>query len=65
MGMQRHLKAIGIFSRLDLRDNKPGYLKDIPRTLHYVLEQCRNYPEFNEFGNFLTDNVLPHFPYSS
>ena len=65
MGMQRHLKAIGIFSRLDLRDNKPGYLKDIPRTLHYVLEQCRNYPEFNEFGNFLTDNVLPHFPYTS
>jgi N-acetylmuramate 1-kinase len=65
MGMQRHLKAIGIFSRLDLRDNKPGYLKDIPRTLHYVLEQCRNYPEFNEFGNFLADNVLPHFPYSS
>lgn len=62
MGMQRHLKAIGIFSRLDLRDNKPGYLKDIPRTLNYVLEQCLTYDEFNEFGDFLTRNVLPHFP---
>ena len=36
MGIQRHLKAIGIFSRLKIRDDKPGYLKDIPRTLEYV-----------------------------
>jgi len=36
MVIQRHLKAIGIFSRLDIRDGKPGYLKDIPRTLGYV-----------------------------
>jgi aminoglycoside/choline kinase family phosphotransferase len=36
MGMQRHLKAIGIFSRLKLRDGKSGYLKDIPRTLEYL-----------------------------
>ncbi len=36
MGMQRHLKAIGIFSRLKIRDGKAGYLKDIPRTLQYV-----------------------------
>jgi aminoglycoside/choline kinase family phosphotransferase len=36
MGIQRHLKAIGIFSRLKIRDGKPGYLKDIPRTLEYV-----------------------------
>jgi aminoglycoside/choline kinase family phosphotransferase len=35
-GIQRHLKAIGIFSRLNIRDGKPGYLKDIPRTLEYV-----------------------------
>jgi hypothetical protein len=38
MGAQRHLKAIGIFSRLKIRDRKPGYLKDIPRTLEYL---CR------------------------
>ena len=35
MGMQRHLKAIGIFSRLHLRDGKSNYLNDIPRTLNY------------------------------
>jgi aminoglycoside/choline kinase family phosphotransferase len=36
MGIQRHLKAIGIFSRLYIRDGKPGYLQDIPRTLDYL-----------------------------
>jgi len=36
MGIQRHLKAIGIFSRLNIRDGKPDYLKDIPRTLEYL-----------------------------
>ena len=38
MGVQRHLKATGIFARLYHRDGKPGYLPDIPRTLGYVLE---------------------------
>ncbi|MGJ0514979.1 MAG: aminoglycoside phosphotransferase family protein [Methylomicrobium sp.] len=59
MGMQRHLKAIGIFARLNLRDGKPGYLKDIPRTLNYVLAQANAYPEFAEFGEFLRTTVLP------
>jgi len=45
MGTQRHLKAIGIFARLNLRDGKPGYLRDIPRTLGYVLEVADRYPE--------------------
>ena len=36
MGIQRHLKAIGIFSRLKIRDGKNGYLRDIPRTLEYI-----------------------------
>ncbi len=42
MGVQRHLKAIGIFARLNYRDGKAGYLKDIPRTLDYVMKvsQC-------------------------
>jgi len=59
MGMQRHLKAIGIFARLNLRDGKPGYLKDIPRTLSYVLAQANAYPEFAEFAEFLREKVLP------
>lgn len=59
MGMQRHLKAIGIFARLNLRDGKPGYLQDIPRTLNYVLAVADAYPEFAEFGAFLRAKVLP------
>ncbi|MBT4329202.1 MAG: phosphotransferase [Gammaproteobacteria bacterium] len=45
MGVQRHLKAIGIFARLNHRDGKPGYLNDIPRTLNYVAEVSGRYPE--------------------
>ena len=36
MGIQRHLKAVGIFSRLKIRDGKSRYLQDIPRTLAYI-----------------------------
>ncbi len=59
MGMQRHLKAVGIFSRLHLRDGKSGYLKDIPRTLNYVTAVCAVYPELADFGRFLADLALP------
>jgi aminoglycoside/choline kinase family phosphotransferase len=59
MGMQRHLKAVGIFSRLNIRDGKPGYLKDIPRTLRYVTEVGRNYPELAGFMRFLDHRVMP------
>lgn len=45
MGVQRHLKAIGIFSRLNLRDGKTGFLQDIPRTLGYVELVCAEEPE--------------------
>jgi len=53
MGMQRHLKASGIFARLSLRDGKHGYLADIPRTLGYVLDVAGRYPELREFGDWL------------
>ncbi len=59
MGLQRHLKAIGIFSRLNFRDQKPDYLNDIPRTLQYVTAQAEAYPEFAEFSAFLNNTVLP------
>ena len=45
MGVQRHLKAVGIFSRLNYRDGKSIYLNDIPRTLDYILTVAENYPE--------------------
>jgi len=59
MGIQRHLKAIGIFSRLNIRDGKSGYLKDIPRTLNYVITISANYPELQDFHQFLVNKVLP------
>lgn len=45
MGVQRHLKAAGIFARLYHRDGKPGYLADIPRTLGYISGLRDRYPE--------------------
>jgi len=45
MGLQRHIKVLGIFSRLALRDGKEGYLKDIPLTLKYVLDVASRYEE--------------------
>lgn len=55
MGLQRHLKAIGIFSRLNYRDGKVGYLNDIPRTLSYVTMVSEKYPELQEFNGLVKD----------
>jgi len=59
MGLQRHLKAVGIFSRLHLRDNKPGYLADIPLTMGYIIDVCGLYPELQPLAAFLQQQVLP------
>ncbi|MET0067498.1 MAG: phosphotransferase [Candidatus Thiodiazotropha sp.] len=59
MGIQRHLKASGIFARLNLRDGKPGYLKDIPRTLEYVLQAATRHTDLDGFVNFLQSRVMP------
>lgn len=59
MGLQRHLKAIGIFARLQLRDCKPNYLQDIPRTMDYVTGICSQYPELSAFHQFLNHRILP------
>lgn len=61
MGLQRHLKAIGIFSRLSLRDQKHGYLDDIPRTLHYVESVLLRYPELADFSVFFQQHILPEY----
>ncbi|VAW37219.1 Phosphotransferase involved in threonylcarbamoyladenosine t(6)A37 formation in tRNA [hydrothermal vent metagenome] len=58
MGMQRHLKATGIFCRLNYRDNKSSYLKDINRTLCYVKNIAGKYPEFQQFAN-LIQQIMP------
>lgn len=58
MGLQRHLKAIGIFSRLNLRDGKPGYLADIPRTFSYLTAVAARHPELSDFLLFIQDKVM-------
>jgi len=61
MGLQRHLKVLGIFTRLNLRDNKPNYLNDIPLTLNYVCQICSKYPELEVFNHYLTNSILPTY----
>lgn len=52
-GLQRHIKILGIFARLKLRDNKPAYIKDIPMTLEYIYEMVELYPELEPLKRVL------------
>ena len=61
MGLQRHIKVLGIFARLFHRDGKPGYLKDLPRVLDYVREAAAAYPETAAFAGFVTARIDPVF----
>ena len=56
MGLQRHLKVLGIFCRLNYRDNKPNYIDDLPQTLRYVLQVCRHYDNLQPLAYFLSSN---------
>ena len=53
MGLQRHIKILGIFARLDIRDGKSDYLDDIPLTLQYIDEVCSKYDELKPLGELL------------
>jgi N-acetylmuramate 1-kinase len=59
MGLQRHIKVLGIFARLWLRDGKSGYLKDLPLVMRYTLEVAENYPEFAEFCQWFKGKLVP------
>lgn len=61
MSLQRNLKAVGIFARLFLRDNKPGYIKDIPRTLSYAIEVTGliNNKIFQAVHQLLVTKIIP------
>ncbi|OGO96117.1 MAG: phosphotransferase [Coxiella sp. RIFCSPHIGHO2_12_FULL_44_14] len=52
MGLQRHMKCIGLFARLQLRDNKSAYLQYIPRVIQYAREVCERYSPLTEFTSF-------------
>lgn len=57
MGLQRHIKVAGIFSRLNYRDGKSGYLNDIPLTISYIKQVARHYPELEDFNRMLLKNL--------
>lgn len=62
MGLQRHLKVLGIFARLFLRDGKSGYLKDLPRVIDYLRDALALYPRESvlfEFLRWFDDVVIP------
>lgn len=59
MGMQRHLKAAGIFARLAIRDGKQGYLADIPRTVNYLIVASGRQPALRHFHEWLNTVVMP------
>jgi len=61
MGVQRHLKVLGIFARLWYRDGKAGYLRDLPVVLQYVLDAAAMYPELSELHVLMKDVVVPRF----
>lgn len=58
-GLQRHLKVIGIFARLSIRDNKSQYLADIPLVIGYLLDVSAQYEEMAEFRAWFIETVLP------
>lgn len=62
MGLQRHIKVLGIFARLWLRDGKPRYLNDLPLVLRYTLEVTAAYPELEAFNQWLHKRILPVLP---
>jgi aminoglycoside/choline kinase family phosphotransferase len=59
MGVQRHLKAAGIFARLKHRDGKPGYLADVPRTLNYIVALGKTYDELEFLIDLIRDRCFP------
>lgn len=58
-GMQRHIKASGIFARLCHRDGKTGYLEDIPRTLEYLVNVGKTIPQCASFAELVESKILP------
>lgn len=66
MGLQRHLKILGIFARLNYRDGKPKYLADTPRFIRYVRETAHRYDELKALL-YLIDQIeetVPQYGYT-
>lgn len=65
MGLQRHLKILGIFARLTIRDGKPKYLADTPRFIHYVRSTCERYHELRPLLKLIDaiEKIQPQYSY--
>lgn len=61
MGLQRHLKVLGIFARLWYRDGKPGYLRDLPLVLDYTLEVTGAFEELRALDALFRERLVPAF----
>lgn len=59
MGLQRHLKVLGIFARLTYRDGKAHYVTDTPRFVRYVMDVAPRYPELAPLTALFERHVLP------
>jgi len=59
MGVQRQLKAAGIFCRLSHRDGKNWYLNDVPRTLEYIIEIGPRHEDLSFLVRLIEEQVLP------
>jgi hypothetical protein len=74
IGLQRHIKVLGIFARLALRDGKQTYLKDLPLVIRYVLEAAQGYQSAQghqsaqsdqagqDFYNWFIERIEPLLP---
>ncbi len=60
MGVQRHIKVLGIFARLYHRDGKEAYLQDLPLVLSYVLKIGARHSETHELAQWLLEVATPH-----
>lgn len=59
MGLQRHLKVIGIFARICYRDGKPHYLDDVPRFIDYVMQVAPRYQALQPLAELFRERILP------
>ena len=62
MGLQRHIKVLGVFARLKLRDGKTAYMNDLPLVLAYTLAVAKQYHQTSElsaFVNWFESRLMP------
>lgn len=59
IGLQRHLKILGIFARLHHRDGKSKYLVDAPRFVRYIVDIAARYPELRALSEVFDEHVVP------